>query len=333
MIRTTRTFVESSATTSGTDACPEKRTSCESAPRRLEHGEPADGEPTADQQEAPELSANAVDAAREQADRDGDERGEDADDEPDAEVAEVDAVVERQVGTTRPGVSVPVAEPGEDEEPTAAATRPTTGKTPAPRPNLAGDSTRSTPATTGPPKSVEIAENEPALDSKAAVFGWVPNRAAIEPTTEPRATTGASGPSTAPKGSEPSAASATPGPCAMGVGRAQPSSGEWPLSPGRKSRATTTMSTHDREPEDGEPGRSPVPEHVREVVPEPVLEVVHEREEPAAASAAGSRSPPPAGRRAGRPASRVGRVSQCSPADPQRSPDPRETSSAGRRAG
>ena len=89
-------------------------------------------------------------------------------------------------------------------------------------------STSSMPATSGPPKSAEIAAKLPAL---ARTF--VPccptgeSLAAATPTTEPRATTGASGPSTAPKGSVPSAASATPGPLAIGVGAMLiPSSGE-----------------------------------------------------------------------------------------------------------
>ena len=84
--------------------------------------------------------------------------------------------------------------------------------------------------------------------------------------------------------------------------------------------------THDREPEDEEPGRSPVPEHVREVVPEPVLEVVHEREEPGCSERA--RIPIAAASRT----TRRYALASCGsagiaapPADPQRSPDPRET--------
>ena len=64
-----------------------------------------------------------------------------------------------------------------------------------------------------------MAENSPALDSTAEPFRPTEAaRAAAMPTTEPSATIGASGPSTAPKESVPSAASATPGAWEIGVG-------------------------------------------------------------------------------------------------------------------
>ena len=74
-------------------------------------------------------------------------------------------------------------------------------------------STRSIPATIGPPKSAEIAENSPAAESTAEPRRPMEaTRAARTPTSDPSATIGASGPSTAPNESVPSAASATPGP-------------------------------------------------------------------------------------------------------------------------
>ena len=68
------------------------------------------------------------------------------------------------------------------------------------------------PATSGPPNSAEIAEKEPAVATTLSSF--VPRRTnsvTAIPTAEPRAISGASGPSTAPNASVPSAARATPG--------------------------------------------------------------------------------------------------------------------------
>src|SRR6476620_1977550 len=94
----------------------------------------------------------------------------------------------------------------------------------------------------GPPKRAEIAANDPAVATSPLSL-W-PSRAkcvSVSPTTEPSAIRGASGPSTAPKPSVPSAASATPAPYAGGVGRVpSPSSGAWPQSPGRSRRAART---------------------------------------------------------------------------------------------
>jgi hypothetical protein len=74
-------------------------------------------------------------------------------------------------------------------------------------------STSSIPATSGPPKSAEIAENEPAMLSTARSLGpGAKSEAAATPTSDPSAISGASGPSTDPKASVPSAASAIPGP-------------------------------------------------------------------------------------------------------------------------
>ena len=81
----------------------------------------------------------------------------------------------------------------------------------APSPTPA--STMRIPATSGPPKSAEMAEKDPAVASTAV--SRCPSfamRAAATPATDPRAISGASGPSTAPKDNVPSAASATPGP-------------------------------------------------------------------------------------------------------------------------
>ncbi len=72
-----------------------------------------------------------------------------------------------------------------------------------------------------------MAENSPAFDSTAEPLRLTEAAlAAAMPTIEPSATIGASGPSTAPNESVPSAASATPGPWETGVGAvARPSSG------------------------------------------------------------------------------------------------------------
>jgi hypothetical protein len=96
-------------------------------------------------------------------------------------------------------------------------------------------STSSIPATRGPPKSAENAEKEPAVLSTARSRGPGADReATATPTAEPRAISGAPGPSTEPKASVPSAASAIPGPYSTGVGSTpSPSSGRGPPSPGR----------------------------------------------------------------------------------------------------
>ena len=105
-------------------------------------------------------------------------------------------------------------------------------------------SSSSMAAATGPPNRAEIAENVPAVESTLPSAS--PNRAqraTTRPTMEPRAKSGASGPSTAPKASEPIAASMTPGACEIGVGAtAIPPSGSWPPSPGSNARAARTMS-------------------------------------------------------------------------------------------
>jgi hypothetical protein len=96
------------------------------------------------------------------------------------------------------------------------------------------------PATTGPPKSAEIAENEPAVPSTR--LGCSPTfvkYVTASPTIEPIAISGASGPSTAPNESVPIAASAIPGASRTRTGAPpMPSMGGLPPSPGRKRRAT-----------------------------------------------------------------------------------------------
>ena len=68
------------------------------------------------------------------------------------------------------------------------------------------------PAASGPPKSAEIAEKAPAI---ARTLWWAGSTSTkcvtARPTADPSAIRGASGPSTAPKASEPMAARATPG--------------------------------------------------------------------------------------------------------------------------
>jgi hypothetical protein len=87
-----------------------------------------------------------------------------------------------------------------------------------------------------------MAANDPAPDIRALSFGAsFTNRVTLSPTADPSAISGASGPSTAPKHSVPSAASATPGACASGVGAVlRPPSGECPPSPGSSLRAAIT---------------------------------------------------------------------------------------------
>ena len=99
-------------------------------------------------------------------------------------------------------------------------------------------------AATGPPNRAEIAENVPAVESTlASASPILAKRAATRPTIEPRAKSGASGPSTAPNASEPIAARMTPGACEMGVGAtAIPPSGSWPPSPGSNVRAARTIA-------------------------------------------------------------------------------------------
>ena len=94
----------------------------------------------------------------------------------------------------------------------AAATNPgiSAGIRAAPSPTPL--STISIPPTIGPPNSDAIAAKEPAAASTARSFGPVlATIATPSPTTEPSAMSGPSGPSTAPKASVPSAASAIPG--------------------------------------------------------------------------------------------------------------------------
>ena len=104
---------------------------------------------------------------------------------------------------------------------------------------------------------------------------------AAMPTADPSAITGASGPSTAPKPSVPIAASATPGAWRHGRRRhAQPLA--------RRVAAVARQEAagdHDDQraghgqPDHEEPRRRRVAEAVRQVVPEPVLELVDEGEE------------------------------------------------------
>ena len=124
------------------------------------------------------------------------------------------AVVQRRSGTTRPGAlkASPVAEPDEDQVAEGRRDEPGHERGEQHRPEREPASTSNIPATSGPPNSAEIAANEPALESTA--LAWGPTRTkcvTATPTAEPSAITGASGPSTAPNASVPSAASATPG--------------------------------------------------------------------------------------------------------------------------
>ena len=99
-------------------------------------------------------------------------------------------------------------------------------------------------ATSGPPNSAEMAANDPAASSaRSPRVPSVRTRPMISPATDPSAIRGASGPSTAPNDSEPTAAIATPGMATSAVGPpATPSSGEWPPSPGSSVRAATTTA-------------------------------------------------------------------------------------------
>ena len=132
--------------------------------------------------------------------------------------------------------------PRKIRKPIDAATRPgiRIGIRDAPSPTPASIS--SIPATSGPPNKAEIAENEPAVDNTFVSRSSArANPARATPTTDPSAISGASGPRTAPNASEASAASAIPGPCAIGVGATlMPTSGLWPPSPGRSRRAART---------------------------------------------------------------------------------------------
>ena len=103
-------------------------------------------------------------------------------------------------------------------------------------------SSKRMPATRGPPNSAETAENEPAVASTVRPgSGTFALSTTIMPTTDPRAISGASGPSTAPKTNVPVAASATLGPYCQGTGFAlSPPSGLWPPSPGMNRRASHT---------------------------------------------------------------------------------------------
>ena len=101
------------------------------------------------------------------------------------------------------------------------------------------------PATSGPPNRAETAANEPAVARTDGRLRAAPRDDVHDEhaTTEPRAISGASGPSTAPKARVPIAASATLGPYCHGVGVAlRPFTGTWPPSPGRNRRASHTMA-------------------------------------------------------------------------------------------
>ena len=134
--------------------------------------------------------------------------------------------------------------PSKRTYPNAAATKPgsNTGIKAAPSPTPA--SVIITPATIGPPKIAEIAENEPALARTFSARGPARARPVIRtPTAEPSAISGASGPRTPPNASVPSAASAIPGAWATGTAPPPiPTSGSCPPLPGSTSRAKTTMT-------------------------------------------------------------------------------------------
>ena len=143
-------------------------------------------------------------------------------------------------------------------------------------------STSSMPATSGPPKRAEIAAKPPALASTLVARSPAgEKRAAATPTTEPSAITGASGPSTAPKGSVPSAASGDTGRVGDRGRRHAETLDRRVASVARQQqpRGDDDRGTGDGDPDDEVPRRRRVPERVRQVVPQPVLEVVDEGEE------------------------------------------------------
>ena len=108
---------------------------------------------------------------------------------------------------------VPVATPTKIRKPTAADTRPgrSTGNARGAQAELA--STMRIPAAIGPPKSAEIAENEPAVASTACSFSGEPHRVDDgEPGGRAERDQRRLGPEHSAERSVPSAASATPGP-------------------------------------------------------------------------------------------------------------------------
>jgi len=123
--------------------------------------------------------------------------------------------------------------------------------------------------------------NEPAV-ARTVCSRWpnAPERATTIPTTEPSAISGASGPSTAPKESVPIAASAIPGACDTGVAPPpMPSSGGRPPSPGSSRRARRTTHAPAGGSRSTRYHGGAVAECAGQAVPQPVLEVVHHREE------------------------------------------------------
>ena len=154
------------------------------------------------------------------------------------------------------------------------------GMTAAPRPTPASSS--SIPATSGPPKIDEMAENEPAVESTLPSRGSArASDATATPTTEPRAISGASGPRTAPNASVPSAASATPGRMRKRR-RFHADPAERPVAAvAREERARQQDDARagGRQPEHEIPGWAGRVETFGKVVPQPVLELVNGGEE------------------------------------------------------
>ena len=100
------------------------------------------------------------------------------------------------------------------------------------------------------------------------------------PTTEPRAISGASGPSTAPKAERPDCRQEHPGPVPQGGRGASwsPPRGACPPSPGSSVRAATPAPTTGS-PRTRYQGGDDAPQPVGEVGPEPALQRVHQGQE------------------------------------------------------
>ena len=143
-------------------------------------------------------------------------------------------------------------------------------------------STIRTPAGSGPPNSAEMAEKEPAVASTA--FSRSPelhdpgcrdsdhraerDQRGLRAEHEPEGERADRGQSDARAGRE------------RRRRHAQPA--QWIVAAIARQEAPRDdhdQPAHERDPEDQEPGRARVAERVREVVPEDVLELVHERQE------------------------------------------------------
>ena len=137
------------------------------------------------------------------------------------------------------------------------------------------------PAAIGPPKSAEIAEKAPAI---ARTLWWAGST--VHEVCDRQADCRPSAIQGAPRaehGAEGQRADGCEG-HARGVGdwrrrdAPKPSTGRWPPSPGRKpARGEHDRRADGRKQDHEVPWRRVVAERVRQVVPEPVLELVDER--------------------------------------------------------